>query len=138
MEYASWNPADTLVCLFVFSLYGYGFLCGGKRQVREILHACWPTIRTGLSPLVNFGSRRVTGVAALLPELPTELDAVAELSPDNTGGDSELSAVARWDIRNWVRRRCMRPYGGFESCKPANALVIPPYGSMEGYLVYCV
>jgi len=31
---------------------------------------------------------------------------------------------------------------GYTSCKPADALVLlfvtPPYGSMEGYLVYCV
>jgi len=35
--------------LFVF-LYGYEFIGGGKRQVREILHACSTTIRTGLLP----------------------------------------------------------------------------------------
>jgi len=36
------------LCLFV-SLYGYGFLSGGKIG-RKILHACWPTIQTGLLP----------------------------------------------------------------------------------------
>jgi len=39
------------VCFFVCFLHGYGFLSGGKSYGREILHACWPTIRTGLFPL---------------------------------------------------------------------------------------
>jgi len=37
------------VFLFV-CLYGYRFLSGGKSYGREISHACWPTIRTGLLP----------------------------------------------------------------------------------------
>jgi len=52
--------------------------------------------------LVSFGSQGVTGT--LLLELCTELGAVAELAPDNTGGNLELGAVAQW-----MRRHCLRP-----------------------------
>ena len=51
--------------------------------------------RQVFSPLMKTGSRGVTA-AALLPALPTELGAVAELAPDSTGGDLKLCAVARW------------------------------------------
>jgi len=42
--------ASLLTHLFVFCLYGYRFLSGEKSYGREILHACWSTIRTGLLP----------------------------------------------------------------------------------------
>ena len=47
------------------------------------------------SPFVNFGSRGVTGAAALL------LGCMAPVDP-----------VRRMGIRNWGRRRCIRPDGG--------------------------
>ena len=50
-----------------------------------------------------------------------------QISPGKT-----LRGAAQWGSRNWRRRMV-----GFASCKHANAPVTPPYGSMEGYLVYC-
>jgi len=55
------------VCHFFVSLHGYGFLSGGKARGVKFC------MRVGLLsgqvffPLVNIGSRGVTGAAALLP-----------------------------------------------------------------------
>ena len=41
-----WGDTSFTVCNFL-CLYGYGFLSGGKRYGREILHACSTTTHCG-------------------------------------------------------------------------------------------
>ena len=91
----------SLLCVIFLYGYGYEFLSGGKRQRREILHACWPTIRTGLLPLVNFGSRGVKG-AALLSAMYVATDAILRYG----------WTAGRWGSRNCGWRCYLRPYGG--------------------------
>jgi len=85
------------VILFVF-LYGYGFLSGGKGQGREILHAYWPSIRTGLLP---FGEHWLAG---------SHGGGGTTSGVNGSGGTT--ASVHGMGIGNWGRRRCLRPYGG--------------------------
>jgi len=91
-----------LFCFFV-SLYGHGFLSGGKGSYMKFC------MRVGLlsgqvfSPFAELWRAESHGGRHYFWNF-NELGVVAELAPDNTGGNLELGAVAQW-----VRRHCLRP-----------------------------
>jgi len=79
-------------------MYGYGFLSGGKRPRCETLHASSTTVHDELLPFwwTLAGGRR-----------NYFRDKLIEMAV----GQSELDAVARWQLEMGRRRR-VRPYGG--------------------------
>jgi len=114
----------SVILSFCF-LYGYGFFSGGKSHGREILHACWPSIRTGLLPFGGQWSkvkvaRDKNALSAAKPHpacvrMVCALQTVAAAAP----ADERISWRARGDIGGGVhrgselgQRRRLRPYGG--------------------------
>ena len=111
-------------------MYGYGFLSGGKDsgvKLRTLLRLLsgqvFPSHFGELCLAWSHGGGITSGMSYI----------------EIAVGQSELGAVAWWAFVIGAAASTKAVWwDGYASCKPADALVIPPYGSMEGYLVYCV
>jgi len=135
-----WRATSFTVCIFVFfvSLYDYRFLSGGKSYGRKILHARWPTIRTGLLP---FGEDWLAvshgGGISGRPGVGSADHAGRHLWL-LAGVESAVRAVViygydgRWTLGIAGGAVAEGRMMGYASCKPADALVLSlSYFDME-------
>jgi len=112
IRYYEWVLSLLCVCLFVihFVVLFIRLRISQRRNKkgRDILHACWPTIRTGLLPFwwtLARGDSRGGGISSGMTGSGCSWSCIIRNSARGSAG---ISA----GIRNWGQRRCLRPCGG--------------------------